>query len=195
MLRLAASAFALSLLTGTAFAEPVAYEFDKSHSNLSFTYDHLGYSTTDGRFGEWEGTLLIDKDTPANSSIEFTIEIDSMDTFWAERDKHLKSPDFFDAANHPQATFKSTSVEQVGENQLEVTGDLTIKGKTKPATLNVDVTAMGEHPMAKKPAVGFAITTVVKRSDYGMDMFVPYVGDEVSVTFHSETLEAGSETN
>lgn len=188
MFRLATTTFALSLLTGAAFAEPVAYEFDKSHSNLSFTYDHLGFSTTDGRFGEWDATLLIDKDTPANSSIEITIEIDSLDTFWGERDAHLKSPDFFDAAKFPQATFKSTEVEQVGENQLEVTGDLTIKDITKPATLTVDVTAMGEHPMAKKPAVGFKVTTVVKRSDYGMDSFVPFVGDEITVTFHTETL-------
>jgi len=192
MIRFATSAFALSLLTGAAFAEPVAYEFDKSHSNLSFTYDHLGYSTTDGRFGEWDAQLLIDKDTPANSSINFTIDVNSLDTFWAERDEHLLSADFFDAAQHPQATFESTSVEQVGENQLAVTGDLTIKGVTQPATLDVIVTAMGEHPMAKKPAVGFKVTTTIKRSDFGMDAFVPYVGDDIAITFHTETLEAAT---
>ncbi|GGB42242.1 polyisoprenoid-binding protein [Roseibium aquae] len=192
MIRLAASAFALSLLTGTAFADPVAYEFDKSHSNLSFTYDHLGYSITDGRFGAWEAQLLIDKETPANSSINFTIDVDSLDTFWAERDAHLKSADFFDVAQYPQATFASTSVEQVGENQLAVAGDLTIKGITKPATLDVIVTAMGEHPMAKKPAAGFKVTTTIKRSDYGMDLYVPYVGDEITITFHAETLEVAA---
>lgn len=190
MIRLAASALALSLLAGTAVAEPVAYEFDKSHANLAFSYNHLGYSTTEGRFGDWDGTLLIDKDTPANSSIEFTIDISSLDTFWAERNTHFLSADFFDAEKFPQASFKSTKVEKVGENQLEVTGDLTIKDITKPATLTVNVTAIGEHPMAKKEAAGFAISTVVKRSDYGMDMYVPYVGDEVTVTFHAETLKA-----
>jgi polyisoprenoid-binding protein YceI len=189
MVRIAASAIAFSLLAGSAFAQPIAYDFDKSHANLSFTYNHLGYSTTDGRFGNWEGALLIDKETPSNSSIEFTIDVTSLDTFWADRDNHLKSADFFDAAKFPKATFKSTKVEQTGENQLEVSGDLTIKDITKPATLTVNVTAMGEHPMAKKPAAGFAVTTVVKRSDYGMDMFVPYVGDEVTVTFHAETLK------
>lgn len=188
MIRLATSAFALSLLGGTAFAEPVAYDFDKSHSNLSFTYNHLGYSTTDGRFADWDGKLLIDKDTPANSSVEFTIDIGSLDTFWADRDTHLKSPDFFDAAKFPEAAFKSTKVEQTGEKQLEVTGDFTLKGITKPVTLTVDVTAMGEHPMAKKDAAGFAVSTVIKRSDFGMDKFVPYVGDEVAITFHTETL-------
>ena len=192
MIRLATSAIALSLLAAPAFAEPVAYDFDKSHANLSFTYNHLGYSTTDGRFGDWDGTLLIDKDTPANSSVEFTINIDSLDTFWADRDTHLKSPDFFDAAKFPQATFKSTQVEQTGENQLDVTGDLTLRGITKPVTLTVDVLALGDHPMAKKPAAGFAVTTVLKRSDFGMDKFVPYVGDEVTVTFHTETLVSGA---
>lgn len=190
MIRLATSALALSLLAAPALAEPVAYEFDKSHANLSFTYNHLGYSTTDGRFGDWDGKLLIDQDTPANSTVEFTVNIDSLNTFWADRDTHLKSPDFFDAAKYPQAAFKSTKVEQTGENQLEVTGDLTLKGVTKPVTLTVDVTAIGEHPMAKKAAAGFAVSTILKRSDFGMDMFVPYVGDEVTVTFHAETLKA-----
>jgi len=190
MIRLAASALALSLLAGTAVAEPVAYEFDKSHANLAFSYNHLGYSTTEGRFGSWDGTLLIDKETPANSSIEFTIDISSLDTFWDERDAHFLSADFFDAEKFPEVSFKSTKVEQVGENQLAVTGDLTIKDITKPVTLDVVVTALGEHPMAKKDAAGFAISTVLKRSDYGMDMYVPYVGDEVSVSFHAETLKA-----
>ncbi len=188
MIRFATTAVALSLLAGTAAADPVAYEFDKSHANLSFSYNHLGYSTTDGRFGEWDGTLLIDTDAPENSSVEFTIDINSLDTFWADRDTHLKSPDFFDAAKFPNATFKSTKVEQSGEKQLQVTGDLTIKGITQTATLTVDVLAIGDHPMAKKPAAGFAVTTVLKRSDFGMDKFVPYVGDEVTVAFQTETL-------
>lgn len=192
MIRVATSIAALAALTATAFAEPVAYEFDKSHANLSFTYDHLGYSTTDGRFGEWNGSLLIDQATPSNSSIAFEIDIDSLDTFWADRDTHLKSADFFDAAKYPKAVFKSTKVEKVGEQQLEVTGDLTIRDITKPVTLNVTVTALGEHPMAKKPAAGFAVSTVLKRSDFGMDKYVPYVGDEVTVTFHAETLQAAT---
>lgn len=190
MIRIAASALALSLLAGTAVAEPVAYEFDKSHANLSFSYDHLGFSTTEGRFADWDGSLLIDKETPSNSSIEFVIDVKSLDTFFGERDKHFLSADFFDADKFPKATFKSTNVEQSGENQLEVTGDLTIKDITKPVTLTVDVTTFGEHPMAKKEAAGFSVSTVLKRSDFGMDMYVPYVGDEVTVTFHGETLKA-----
>ncbi|ADZ71225.1 YceI family protein [Polymorphum gilvum] len=190
MIRIAASALALSLAAMPALAEPVAYAFDKSHANLSFSYNHLGYSTTEGRFGEWDGTLLIDQDNPENSSIEFVIDIASLDTFFADRDKHFLSADFFDVEKFPKATFKSTKVEKVGDSKLAVTGDLTIKDVTKPVTLDVDVTALGEHPMAKTPAAGFAVTTVIKRSDYGMDMYVPYVGDTVTVTFHAETLKA-----
>lgn len=186
MIRLAASALALGLLTAPVLAAPVAYEFDKSHSNLSFSYNHLGYSTTDGRFGTWDAKLMIDAEKPENSSIEMTIDTNSLDTFWAERDTHFKSADFFDVAKFPEATFKSTKVTKTGEKTLKIDGDLTIKGITKPATLDVTVTAMGEHPMAKKPWVGFAGTTTIKRSDYGMDMYTPYVGDDVTIVLHAE---------
>jgi polyisoprenoid-binding protein YceI len=188
-LRTAAALAALLFATPLA-AEPVAYNFDKSHANLAFSYNHLGYSTTDGRFGDWDGELLIDLDTPANSRISMTVNVDSMDTFWGERDTHLKSADFFEVSAHPTATFTSTSVEKTGENTLAVTGDLTIKGITKPTTFEVTVNAQGEHPMAKTPAVGLDATTVVKRTDYGMDMYVPYVGDEVTISFSAEALQA-----
>ncbi|MBO0346074.1 YceI family protein [Roseibium limicola] len=192
MIRFASTAFALSLMSASAFAEPVAYDFDASHSNLAFSYNHLGYSTTEGRFGAWDGTLMIDEADPAASSIEFTIDISSLDTFWEERNTHFLSPDFFDVANFPEATFKSTSVEKTGDSTLKVTGDLTIKGITKPAVLDVTVTTIGDHPMAKVPAAGFAVSSVIKRSDYGMDMFVPYVSDEITVTFNAESMKAGA---
>ncbi|MBD1546680.1 YceI family protein [Roseibium aggregatum] len=192
MIRPASIFVALVALTGTAVAEPTEYAFDKSHANLSFSYNHLGFSTTEGRFGNWDGKLIIDQENPSNSSIRFVIDVASLDTFFADRDKHFLSADFFDVEKFPQATFTSTKVEKVGDNKLKVTGDLTIKDITKPVTLDVDVTALGEHPMAKKPGAGFAVTATVKRSDYGMDMYVPYVGDDVTVTFHGESLQAAA---
>ncbi len=189
MTRLSAAILAAALFATPALAEPVAYDFDKSHSNLGFSYNHLGYSTTEGRFGDWQAELLIDQEDPSKSRIDFTIEIDSLDTFFADRNKHLLSPDFFDAAKFPQATFVSTSVEKTGDNQLAVTGDLTIRGMTKPVTLDVTVTQIGAHPMANVPAVGFAAETTVRRSDFGMDMYVPYISDEVKITFHAEALQ------
>lgn len=188
MKRLAAVALTTALFSAPALAEPVEYEFDMSHANIAFSYNHLGYSTTDGRFGDWEGTLVIDEDAPENSSVEITIDMNSIDTFWEERDAHLKSADFFNVEANPTATFKSTKVEQVDEDELEITGDLTINGQTRETVLEVNVNKMAEHPMLKKPAVGFTATTTVLRSEFGMDKFVPYVSDEVDIVINAEAL-------
>lgn len=190
MIRTAAAALATVLFAAPALAEPVAYAFDKSHANLSFSYNHLGYSTTDGRFGDWTGDLVIDLDAPENSKIAMKVDVATLDTFWEERDNHLKSADFFGIETHPQASFASTEVRKTGDNTLEVSGDLTIKGVTKPVTFDVTVNTVGEHPMAKVPAVGLDATAVVKRSDYGMTMFLPYVGDEITISFSAEALQA-----
>ncbi|KZL08480.1 Protein YceI [Pseudovibrio axinellae] len=179
-------AVATSFLATAAIAEPVAYDVDMSHANLAFDYNHLGYSTTDGRFATWTSKLIIDEETPANSKIDVRIDASSLDTFWAARDKHLKNGDFFDVENFPEATFNSTKVEQTGENELEVTGDLTIRGVTKPTVLQVVVNQIAEHPMAKKKAVGLDATTTIKRSDFGMTMAVPYVSDEVNINISFE---------
>ncbi|MTI16959.1 polyisoprenoid-binding protein [Rhodobacteraceae bacterium RKSG542] len=183
-----AAAFVASLLSTPLAAAPVEYNFDMSHSNLAFSYNHLGFSTTDGRFKDWQGTLVIDEEEPAKSSVDVTISIGSLDTFWPARDKHLLSGDFFDAANFPTATFKSTAVKKTGENELEVMGDLTIKGVSKPTTLYVNVNRIAEHPMAKKRTVGVTATTTVNRSEFGMGANVPYVSDEVVITINSEAM-------
>ncbi len=187
MNRLFLTAAMLLTASAPAFAAPVAYTFDKSHAVLTFSYDHLGFSTTEGLFRDWDGKLMIDEEDPANSSIEFTIDINSMDALFEKRTQHFLSADFFDGAKYPKATFKSTKVEKTGDKELKVTGDLTIKDITKPVTLDVKVLKMGEHPMVKKMAVGFDVTGIVKRSDYGMDMYVPYVGDDVTVHFNAES--------
>ncbi|KZK81854.1 Protein YceI [Pseudovibrio sp. W64] len=179
-------AVAASFLATAAVAEPVAYDVDMSHANLAFNYNHLGYSTTDGRFATWSPTLIIDEANPANSKVDVEIDVNSLNTFWEARDTHLKSADLFDVAKFPSATFKSTKVEQVGEKKLEVTGDLTIRGITKPTVLEVVVNQLGEHPMAKKQAVGLDATTTIKRSDFGMAMAVPYVSDEVNINISFE---------
>ncbi len=185
-LRLGFFAATASLLASAAVAEPVTYDVDMSHANLAFDYDHLGYSTTDGRFGTWKPTLIIDEEKPSNSKVNVEIDVNSLNTFWAARDEHLKSPDFFDVKQFPTATFNSTSVKQLGEKQLEVTGDLTIRGITKQTVLLVDVNKIAEHPMAKKKAVGLNATTTLKRSDFGMSMAVPYVSDEVNINISFE---------
>lgn len=105
----------------------------------------------------------------------------------AKLDEHLLGADFFEAEKFPTATFKSTGVNVIGEGKLDVSGDLTIHGVTKPVLLAVTINKVGEHPMAKVPAAGFDATTTLKRSDFGVGAYVPVVGDELAIRI---TLEA-----
>ncbi|WP_310620295.1 YceI family protein [Flexibacterium corallicola] len=183
---IAALALTASLMTSVAQAEPQDFVFDMSHSNIAFSYNHLGYSTTDGRFADWSGTLVIDEEKPENSKVDITISTNSLDTFSQKRDEHLKGADFFNVEKYPEATFRSTKVMKTAENMLEVTGDLTLHGVTKPTTLEVTVNRLAEHPMSKKMVAGLTATTMIKRSEFGIDKYVPYVGDEVTITINSE---------
>ncbi len=189
MKRLAVFAAAATLFIAPALAAPTEFEFDKSHTNISFTIDHFGFSKTDGRFAEWDGTLVIDQENPENSEVSVVIKTDSLDTFFPDRDTHLKSPDFFNVQQFPEITFSSTNVEKTGDDTLEVTGDLTILGVTKPAVLDIKVTKIGESPITKKMTAGFDASTTIKRSEFGMTTFVPAIGDEVTVQIHSETTK------
>ena len=182
------SLLALALAAAApAFAAPVPYAIDGGHTQVHFTYSHMGMSNITGRFDKVEGTFLLDPADPAASSVEVTIPVDSISTGVAKLDEHLESSDFFDVANFPNATFKSTGVTVVGEKRWNVAGDLTIHGITRPVVLDVTVNLLGEHPRSKAPAAGFDATTTVKRSDFGMAMAVPAVGDEVTIRI---TMEA-----
>lgn len=180
---------AAALFITPALAAPTDFEFDKSHTNISFSIDHFGFSKTDGRFAQWDGTLVIDQENPANSEVAVVIKTDSLDTFFPDRDTHLKSPDFFNVQQFPEITFNSTDVEKTGDETLKITGDLTILGVTKPAILDVKVTKIGESPITKKLTVGFDASTTIKRSEFGMNTFAPAIGDEVTVRIHSETTK------
>lgn len=179
-----AAALGLALAAPTVAAED--YVFDKSHTQILFEYDHLGFSTTQGSFGEWDGTLTIDVDDPAASQVEITIQAASLDTGFADRNAHLMSPDFFNVEAHPTATFVSTAVEQTGENTLAVTGDLTLLGTTQPVTLDVVINAHDAHPMSGHTTLGFTATTTVMRSEFGLGLFAPAVGDEVEIRISGE---------
>lgn len=170
-----------------ALAEPVAYRFDPQHTHVMYFVDHFGLSKQTGKFREVDGTLMLDTDELANSSVEVTIPVDSVWTGVEKLDEHLKNEDFFAASEHPDITFKSTSVESAGEGRLKVNGDLTIRGVTKPATLDVTVNKIGEHPMSKQPAAGFSATTTIKRSDFGVDYAQGALGDEVKIRIEAET--------
>ena len=183
-----ASATVLGLaLTAPALAAE-DYVFDKSHSQILFEYDHFGYSITEGTFTDWDGTLVVDAENPAASRLEVTIQAASLSTGFADRDAHLKTGDFFDVEAYPTATFVSTGVEQTGEDTLAVSGDLTIHGTTVPVTLDVVINGLSRHPMTNQTTLGFTASATVSRTAFGLGLFTPMVGDEVSIRISGEAI-------
>ncbi|MDP2697032.1 YceI family protein [Thalassospira sp.] len=162
------------------------YKFDTEHTSVVFAVSHLGFSNFQGRFGGIDGELVLDRDAPANSSLTVTIDLTAVDSGVAALDGHLQTPDFFNTAEFPTATFKSTSVELTGDKTAKVTGDLTLHGVTSPVTLDVTLNGEGAHPMSGLYIAGFSATGTVTRSAFGMNYLVPAVGDDVELRIESE---------
>jgi polyisoprenoid-binding protein YceI len=181
----------LVLATGLAGSAGAAETLviDKNHSDASFQVRHF-VSNVRGRFTDFAGTILADAAKPEASSVEFTIKTASIDTAQANRDKHLQSADFFDAAQFPEITFKSTSVKSAGKNKFDVTGNLSMHGVTKQVTL--PVTYLGSVGTGKDAKHGFETTVVLNRKDYGivwnkaMDAGGMMLGDDVTVSINIE---------
>jgi polyisoprenoid-binding protein YceI len=190
MIRFAPVALVAALAAAPALAAPEAYVLDPSHSQIVFSYNHLGYSTGYGMFSGFEGKISFDAEAPAASSIEVSFPVKTMLTGWQARFDHFMSKDFFDAADDEMVTFKSTAIEVTGEKTAKITGDLTLNGVTKPVVLDAALTQVMEHPMEKKPWAGFTATTTLLRSDFGLGMFAPYVSDEVAVEISIEAMKA-----
>lgn len=182
---LGASAFALALFSVPAFAADT-YTLEPTHTSVTFQYTHFGYSHPTGKFMDAKGTVTLDEAAPAKSSVEVSFGIDGINTGVPALDEHLKSPDFFDAAKFPTATFKSTKVEPTGPDTAKVTGDLTIHGVTKPVTLNVKLNKEAVNPMSNKKGVGFTATGTINRSDFGMGKYVPAVSDQIDLYIEAE---------
>ncbi|MDB6164630.1 MAG: yceI-like domain protein [Xanthomonadaceae bacterium] len=185
MKHLSILAAALLTMAGAASAKPAHFNLDPNHTQVAISWTHFGFSHPAARFDSVTGDFNFDVVDPTHSSIVVTIPIASLDTGVPALDKHLKSPDFFDAGRFPTATFKSTSVQRVGEHGLKVSGDLTIHGVTKPAVLDVTVNKIGDHPMGGV-AAGFDAKTVVRRSDFGITKYVPNVSDDIAITITTE---------
>jgi polyisoprenoid-binding protein YceI len=151
----------LEQLTGT-------YTIDPSHSRVGFVARHAMVTKVRGGFNDFAGTFTIDAEQPSNSTAELTIEAASIDTRNADRDAHLKSNDFFAMDEHPQVTFRSTAVEQVSDTDYRVTGDLTLRGVTKPVTIDLEYTGAAVDPWGNT-RVGFEGSTKVNRKDWGLN--------------------------
>jgi polyisoprenoid-binding protein YceI len=157
------------------------YTVDGGHTQVVFAWDHMGFTNNAGTIAEPTGTLTLDKANPANSKVSVTFQIANLRTGVAKLDEHLMKPDFFDVAKFPTATFASTSVKPTGPTSADITGNLTIKGVTKPVTLDAQFYGAGASPMGKKENIGFVATGTIKRSDYGMSMAVPLVSDAIEL--------------
>ncbi len=183
----------LAAATATAVAaEPVKYMLDSSHSQVLFSYDHLGYSTTFGMFSGFEGEIMFDQEDPANSSVNVSMPLMSMFTGWEQREAHFMSDDFFGASEGDMITFTSTAIEVTGEDTALITGDLTMNEITQSVVLDAKLNGTGTHPMAQKEWAGFDATTTLKRSDFGVGAFAPAVSDEVEVRISLEAAIADS---
>ncbi len=160
------------------------YAVDPGHSQVTFTVNHLGFSTYRGMFGALTGTMKIDPKAPSKATLSIDIPIRNVTTTVDKLNQHLLGPDFFDAAKYPTAHFESTGVRPSGK-KARISGRLTIKGVTKPVVL--DAVFVGAGTMMGKRTVGFDATTVIKRSDFGVSYAIPLVPDlvplQISVAF------------
>jgi len=194
MSRLAAFALACGLaFGGGAAAQGVSmdpaqapsgtYQMETAHSQLLFAIKHFGLTDFYGRFDRLSGTLTYDAAKPEASGVTVKIETGSVDTPSDALNNELSGPDVFDAGKFPEATFKSTSIVRTGPDTGTITGDLTLKGVTKPVTLNATFTGAADRPMGGGHALGFSATATIKRSDFGLTgmMWNSFVGDDVKL--------------
>ncbi len=184
---------ALTLISAPAFAKMETYKFDLGHTELIFSYRHLGMSRSYVQFKGIDGVLKMDVDAPEKSSIDVTIDTKSVDTGLAVFDKHIQGKDFFDTEKFPKATFKSTKVDPAGGKKYKIYGDLTIKGKTLPVVLDTTFIVAQPHPLGviapkykDTYVAAFSARTTIKRSDFGMGKFAPATSDKVEIIIETE---------
>jgi polyisoprenoid-binding protein YceI len=170
------------------------WNIDPSHSSLGFSVRHMVVSKTRGRFTKWSGQIRFDPDEPQASSVEVTIDPASIDTADAQRDAHLRSADFFNVAEYPVASFRSTRVEESGADRYLVTGDLTVHGVTRPVALETTYEGSGRDPWGGERA-GFTASAAIDRKDFGLTWNKALetggllVGDKVELILEVEAVK------
>ena len=169
------------------------WNFDPAHSEIAFKVRHMMFSKVSGSFDSWEGEFQFDPDDPTASTTRVEIEAASIDTGNEERDGHLVSEDFLDTETYPTLTFQSTDVEATGDGELQLTGDLTIRGTTKSVTLDVDYHGKAVDPWGND-RVGFTATTEIDRKDFDitwnqtLDAGGVLVGDTVEIELNVQAV-------
>lgn len=163
-----------------------AYQLDASHASIVFNISHLGFSNYTGRFNSFDAKLNFKPEDVTKSTLEVTIKPASVDVHNSELEAKLIDKDFFDTKAFPDAKFVSTSIVKTGADKGKITGNFTLKGVTKPLTLDVTFNGHGANPFSGGKMMGFSATGTFKRSDFGMTSYVPAVADEVKLTIEAE---------
>jgi polyisoprenoid-binding protein YceI len=170
------------------------WKIDASHSEITFKVKHLVISTVSGKFNEFDATVEAEKDDFSDAQVSFSAKIDSISTGNEQRDGHLKSADFFDAAGHPELSFKSTALKQVSGSDYELTGDLTIRGTTKPVTLKAEFGGI-QNDFYGNTVAGFELTGKINRQEFGLTWSAVteaggvVVSDEVKLAVNVELIK------
>jgi polyisoprenoid-binding protein YceI len=170
------------------------WKIDSAHSSIGFSVRHMVISTVRGHFTRWSGSLVFAEAVPGASSVEVAIDASSIDTQVPERDAHLRSIDFLEAARHPLIMFRSTMIEPIAARQMTVTGELTIRGITREVTLDVDYGGRVRDPLGRE-RVGFSAHTTISRKDFGITFQQALangslvVGDKLDITMEIEAVE------
>lgn len=173
----------------------MAWQIDNAHSEIGFKVRHMMISNVRGQFQTFGGSVELDEANPVNSSVEVEIDAASISTHQADRDAHLRSPDFLNAEEYPTIKFKSTRVEQTGKNTGKLHGNLTIRDVTKPVTLDVEYHGQHPSPLGPMLAAGFSAETTINRKEWGLTWNVPIetggvlVGEEIKIGIELELLK------
>lgn len=166
------------------------YAVDPTHAYITFSYNHLGMSNPILSFDDFTIDLNLDNEDPTKSTVDVTIDANSIVTGSEEWRDHISGAKFFDLANHPEITFTSTAIEAARDGNYKLMGNLTIKGQSKPVALEVTINAAMNHPMSGAPTIGLQAVGAVMRSEFGMDTAVPHVSDEVALNITAEMVMA-----
>lgn len=188
-MRLAHVAVATGLLGFATPALAADYTIDPTHTHVLFTVDHLGFSKMIGLFTETSGTFSFDPANVGASKLNVVIKTASLESQFAQRDTHLKGADWFNVTEFPEIKFVGTTYTKKDDKTGTITGNLTMHGVTKPVTLEVVVNKIGERATDKKQAAGFSARGSLKRSDFGMKTYIPYISDEVDLIIETEATQ------
>ena len=172
----------------------MAWELDTAHALIEFSVKHMMISTVKGRFNTFSGTIELDENAPINSRVDVTIDVNSIDTNAEARDNHLRSPDFFDVAQFPTITYKSTRVEETGTNKFRIYGDLTIRNVTREVVLEAEAEGPVKD-MRGGRRVAFSLTGAINRKDFGLEWNVALesggwlVGEQIKISIEVPAVE------